>query len=108
MDDADSSDSDRSVNRLCSFSTTFRCVVGSSSFSTAMGGEVSCGKEQRFKRSEQVAATRRLSVLLPQSTLRYTRQFWTVFLFCQIVILYTGPAIHVASPEPGAGDLQSV
>ena len=73
MDEADSSDSDRSANRLCSFSTKFRCVIGSSSFCTAMGGEVSCGKEQRFKRSEQVAATRRWSVLLPQSALRYTR-----------------------------------
>ena len=55
MDEADSSDSDRSANRLCSFSTKVRCVVGSSSFSTAMGGEVYCGKEQRFKRSEQEA-----------------------------------------------------
>ena len=79
MYEADSSDSDRSVNRLCSFSTKFRCVVGSSSFSTAIGGETSCGKEKRFKRSEQVAATRRWSVLLPQSALRYTRQFWTMF-----------------------------
>ena len=81
MDEADSSDSDRSANRFCSFSTKFRCVVGSSSFSTAMGGEVFCGKEQRFKRSEQVAATRRWSVLLPQSVLRYTRQLWTMFQY---------------------------
>ena len=78
-DEADSSDSDRSANPVCRFSTTFRCVVGSSSFSTAMGGEVYCGIAQRFKRSEQVAATRRWSVLLPQSALRYTRQFWTMF-----------------------------
>ena len=79
MDEADSSDSDRSANRLCSFSTKFRCVVGSSRFSMAMCGEVSCGKEQSFKRNEQVAATRRWSVLLQQSALRYTRQFWTMF-----------------------------
>ena len=59
MDKADSSDSDRSANRLFSFSTKFRCMVGSSNISTAMGGEVYCGKEQRIKRSEQVAATRR-------------------------------------------------
>ena len=77
--EADSSDSDRSANRLCSFSTKFRCVVWSSSLSTARGDEVSCGKERRFKRSEQVAATRRWSVLLPQYALRYTRQFWTMF-----------------------------
>ena len=57
MDVADSSDSDRSVNRLCSLSTKFRCVVWSSSFSMAICGEVSCGREQRFRRSEQVAAT---------------------------------------------------
>ena len=57
----------------------FRRVVGSSNFFKAMGGEVTCGKEQRFKRSEQVAATRRWSVLLPQSVLRYTWQFWTMF-----------------------------
>ena len=30
--------------------------------------------ERRFRRSEQVAATRLWSVLLPQSALRYTRQ----------------------------------
>ena len=42
MDEAESSDSDRSANRLCSFSIQFRCVVGSRSFSTAMGGAVSC------------------------------------------------------------------
>ena len=42
MDEAESSDSDRSANRLCSLSTTFCCVVGSRSFSTAMGGAVSC------------------------------------------------------------------
>ena len=52
MDEAESSDSDRRENRLCSLSTKFRCVVGSRSFSTAMGGEVSCGREQRFRRSE--------------------------------------------------------
>ena len=46
MDEADSSDSDKSVNRLCSFSTKLCCVVGSRSFSTTMGGEVSCGREQ--------------------------------------------------------------
>ena len=79
MDEAASSDSDRRENRLCSLSTKFCCVVGSRSFSTAMGDEVSCGREQRFRRSEQVAATRRWSVLLPQSALRYTRQFWTMF-----------------------------
>ena len=70
MDEADLSDSDRSANRLCSFSTKCCCVVGSRIFSTAMGGEVYCGREQRFKRSEQVAATRRWSVMLPQSALR--------------------------------------
>ena len=58
MDGAESSDSDRSANRLCSLSTKFRGVVWSRSFSTAMGGEVSCGREQRFRRSEQVAATK--------------------------------------------------
>ena len=79
MDEAESSDSDRRENRLCSLSTKFCCVVGSRSFSTAMGGEVSYGREQRFRRSEQVAATRRWSVLLPQSALRYTRQFWAMF-----------------------------
>ena len=79
MDKAESSDSVRRANRLCSLSTNFRCVVGSRSFSTAMGGEVYCGREQSFKRSEQVAATWRWSVLLPQSALRYTRQFWTMF-----------------------------
>ena len=79
MDEADSSDSDKSVNRLGGFSTKFCCVVGSRSFATAMGGEVYCGREQRFRRTEQVAATRRWSVLLPQSALRYTRQFWTMF-----------------------------
>ena len=79
MDEAESSDSDRRENRLCSLSRKLCCVVGSRSFSTAMGGEVSCGREQRFRRSEQVAATRRWSVLLPQSALRYTRQFWTMF-----------------------------
>ena len=42
MDESDSSDSDRSANRLCSFSTKV-CAVGSSRFSTAMGGEVSYG-----------------------------------------------------------------
>ncbi len=73
MDEADSSDSDRSANRLCSFSTKFRCVVGSSSFSTATGVEVSCGKEQRFKRSEQVAATRRWSVLPLHYVLRWPK-----------------------------------
>ena len=67
------------MNRLCSFSTKLCCVVGSRSFSTAMGGDVSCGREQRFRRSEQVAAAMRWSVLLPQSALRYTRQFWTMF-----------------------------
>ena len=65
MDEAESSDSDRRENRLCSLSTKLCCVVGSRSFSTAMGGEVSCGRQQRFRRSEQVAATRRWSVLLP-------------------------------------------
>ena len=40
MDVADSSDSGRSANRLCSFSTKLCCVVGSRSFSTAMGGLV--------------------------------------------------------------------
>ena len=46
MDEADSSYSDRSSNRLCSFSIKFCCVKGSRSFSTAMGGEISCGFDQ--------------------------------------------------------------
>ena len=76
---ADSSDSDRRANRLCSFSTKCCCVVGLRRLSTAIGGEVYCGREQRFKRIEQVAAARRWSVLLPQSALRYTRQLWAMF-----------------------------
>ena len=39
MDEAESSDSDRSAKRLCSFSTKCCCMVGSRSFSTTMGGE---------------------------------------------------------------------
>ena len=65
VDEADSSDSDRRANRLCSFITKWCCVVGLRRFYTAMGGEEYCGREQRFKRIEQVAATRRWSVLLP-------------------------------------------
>ena len=40
MDAADSSDSDRSANQLCSFSTKLCCVIGPRSFSTAIGVEV--------------------------------------------------------------------
>ena len=45
-----------------------------------MGGEIYCGKEQRFKRSEQVAATRWWSVLLPQSSV-------------DIGVVYPGPPL---------------
>ena len=76
-----------SANLLCSMSTKFRCVVGSRSFSTAMDGDLSCGREQRISRSEQVAATRRWPVLLPQSALRYTRQFWTMFQRAETMML---------------------
>ena len=46
MDEAKSSDSDGRANWLCSLSTKFCCLVGSASFSAAMGGELSCGRER--------------------------------------------------------------
>ena len=55
MDEAESSDSNRRTNQLCRLSrpVQFRCAVGSTTEVLTMY----CGRVQRFRRSEQVAAT---------------------------------------------------